>query len=237
MMKFGSKLKKLRQEKNISQRELADILEISSSAVGMYESNKRIPNYPILKKISDYFGVSADDLLGLNDATFPIKMELPFIIDKDGKWVSTDKFDKQMKARELFLIRSGIYEAYDKNSKLFYDWRNNYNQVVDLINKNIKTSIELINQLDTKYIVFDKEYYTKLLDDFIWDFKSVEDNANIFIEDLENIDINNFSSFENTLEYKKNVLSERYTNKDLSNITEEEINLLYDFLIEEKKYK
>lgn len=64
MRKFGAVLKVLREERNMSQRELADQLNISNSAIGMYESEKREPNYDILELIADYFNVDMNYLLG-----------------------------------------------------------------------------------------------------------------------------------------------------------------------------
>ncbi|SNY19209.1 DNA-binding transcriptional regulator, XRE-family HTH domain [Orenia metallireducens] len=62
--KLSEKLKKLRKEKEITQAELAEVLDVSTSMVGMYETNSRNPSYEILIKIADYFDVSVDYLLG-----------------------------------------------------------------------------------------------------------------------------------------------------------------------------
>ena len=61
---FGKKLKELRCKNNISQEELAKILGVSKSAIGMYELGKRMPHNKLLKKIANYFSVSIDYLLG-----------------------------------------------------------------------------------------------------------------------------------------------------------------------------
>lgn len=57
-------LKKLREEKGMTQAELGRQLKISPSAIGMYEQGRRTPDIPILKKMSAFFGVSIDYLLG-----------------------------------------------------------------------------------------------------------------------------------------------------------------------------
>lgn len=64
MKKFSIVLKKLREEHWYSQRELAEKLSISNSAIGMYESGKREPNYETLEKIADFFNVDMNYLLG-----------------------------------------------------------------------------------------------------------------------------------------------------------------------------
>ncbi len=57
-------LKELREKSRISQKELADYLGISQNAVSLYEIGKREPNIKTLIKLSDYFNVSVDYLLG-----------------------------------------------------------------------------------------------------------------------------------------------------------------------------
>lgn len=64
---FGKRLKTLREKKDMLQKDLAEILDVSSGAIGMYENGKRTPDYEILKKIADYFEVSVDYLLGRTD--------------------------------------------------------------------------------------------------------------------------------------------------------------------------
>lgn len=64
MRKFKDVLAQLRQERNISQRFLSEALGLSHSAIGMYESGKREPNYEILEMIADYFNVDMNYLLG-----------------------------------------------------------------------------------------------------------------------------------------------------------------------------
>lgn len=59
---FRFRLKELRG--SMSQQELANQLHVSRGAVGMWESNERMPNYKMLIKIANYFNVSIDYLLG-----------------------------------------------------------------------------------------------------------------------------------------------------------------------------
>lgn len=70
---FGERLKQLRTEKGLFQKELAKILGVSAGAIGMYENGKRTPDFEILNKIADYFNVSVDYLLGRTDIRAQIK--------------------------------------------------------------------------------------------------------------------------------------------------------------------
>ncbi len=80
---FGERLKTLREERELSQRELAEVIGISKGAVYYYESDGRAPDIVTLEKLSDYFGVSADYLLGRTNARTQ-KLKLKSVCDKVG---------------------------------------------------------------------------------------------------------------------------------------------------------
>lgn len=63
MKKFGHKIRKLRQKKDLTLRELGEKLNMSFSILAMYERNERIPPVDKLKMIADFFNVSIDCLL------------------------------------------------------------------------------------------------------------------------------------------------------------------------------
>lgn len=63
-VKFNETLKKLRREKNLSQKELGNKLGLAESTIGMYEQGKRQPDYETLLKIANFFEVTVDFLLG-----------------------------------------------------------------------------------------------------------------------------------------------------------------------------
>lgn len=71
-MKVGKRLKQLRKELNMTQKELADKLGISRAAVGLYEQGKRNVDNDTLLKLSEIFNVSADYLLGNTDIKTPV---------------------------------------------------------------------------------------------------------------------------------------------------------------------
>lgn len=62
--KFGQRIASLRKNKNLSQAELAKIINVATSTLGMYETGKREPNNEMLSRIADYFNVTTDYLLG-----------------------------------------------------------------------------------------------------------------------------------------------------------------------------
>lgn len=64
MEKLGERLRELRKEKDLTQEELASKLKISKSALGMYETGKRIPTWETMEAIADFFNVDMDFLYG-----------------------------------------------------------------------------------------------------------------------------------------------------------------------------
>lgn len=64
---MGEKLKSLRIEKKLTQRQVADRIGLAISAVSSYESGARYPSYDTLIKLSRIFHVSTDYLLGLTN--------------------------------------------------------------------------------------------------------------------------------------------------------------------------
>lgn len=67
MAEIKDRIISLRNEKNMTQGQLAEALEISPSAIGMYEQGRRKPSYELLERISDYFNVDMDYLMGRSD--------------------------------------------------------------------------------------------------------------------------------------------------------------------------
>ena len=65
MKNFGIRLKKLRNDANVTQDSLADYLNISYQAVSKWENGQSLPDITLVPAIANFFGVSADYLLGV----------------------------------------------------------------------------------------------------------------------------------------------------------------------------
>lgn len=63
-MQFALNIKKLREERNLSQKDIADHLGVTRQAVNSYECGRREPDYQTLIKLADFFRVTVDFLLG-----------------------------------------------------------------------------------------------------------------------------------------------------------------------------
>ena len=62
---FGSKLKELRNEAGLKQSQLATVFNVSKTTICQWETSKQEPSLEDIVKISEYFNVSADYLLGI----------------------------------------------------------------------------------------------------------------------------------------------------------------------------
>ena len=67
-MNMGDKLKSLRLEKKLTQKQIAERIGLAISAVSSYESGTRYPSYDVLVKLARIFHVSTDYLLGMSNA-------------------------------------------------------------------------------------------------------------------------------------------------------------------------
>ena len=62
-MEFCEKLQELRKQKGLTQEELAERLYVSRTAVSKWESGRGYPSIDSLKAISQFFGITVDELL------------------------------------------------------------------------------------------------------------------------------------------------------------------------------
>lgn len=67
MAEFGENLKRVREEKGITQQTLADYLYVTRQAVSRWEGGSRYPDLMTAKKMAQYLGVSLDELLSDED--------------------------------------------------------------------------------------------------------------------------------------------------------------------------
>lgn len=64
---FEQRLKELRKEKELTQKELACILQTTDDSIFSWEKGRSQPSIEMLRKLSKFFGVSVDYLLGLEE--------------------------------------------------------------------------------------------------------------------------------------------------------------------------
>lgn len=99
-IKRGQILKDLRKSKGLNQSELASMLEISNQAYQKYEYGTAEPNYDTLCKLTDFYGVTTDYLLGRESAADPINQLSSDILERE---VLTEYFKLPKDVRQAIL--------------------------------------------------------------------------------------------------------------------------------------
>jgi len=94
---FGTRLRELREEKELNQIELSKILNVVNSTISQYEAGNRKPDSSMLEKIATYFETSIDYLVGRTDAKS--SNETPF--DYSIIYKQRDEGDAYITIREL----------------------------------------------------------------------------------------------------------------------------------------
>lgn len=64
---YSTRIKELRKEKGLSQKELAEILKVDFRTISFWETGRYEPNINQIIILCDFFNVSADYLLGIKD--------------------------------------------------------------------------------------------------------------------------------------------------------------------------
>lgn len=71
MLEFlGSKIRYIREELGISQKDMAKALSMSNNTLSQYENSKRTPDFVTLKQMAEYLEVSLDYLAGFVDTPY-----------------------------------------------------------------------------------------------------------------------------------------------------------------------
>lgn len=63
-MKVGNNIKKLRKQKNLTQEDLAKVLNISRQAYCRYENDQREISLDVLCALADFYEETTDSILG-----------------------------------------------------------------------------------------------------------------------------------------------------------------------------
>lgn len=76
---LGKRLKAIREERQLTQKDLATLLGMTPKAISFYELGERQPSNELLLKLAQYFGVSTDYLLGLEKEESPKVNRIPVL--------------------------------------------------------------------------------------------------------------------------------------------------------------
>lgn len=84
MSTFSKRLKNLRKDKRLTQKQLGELLFIDDTSISKYENEKAMPENELLQRIADFFEVSVDYLLGrIDDQSPPTRESKPELTKKE----------------------------------------------------------------------------------------------------------------------------------------------------------
>lgn len=84
-MDFGNKLKELRQQAGLTQKQLAEQIGVTKSVISFYERSERTPSPDVLRKLASVFHVSTDFLLDIDRVK---RIDISGLDDNDIQLVS-----------------------------------------------------------------------------------------------------------------------------------------------------
>ena len=106
-MTIGANIKRLRTARNITQEQLAEVMNVTCAAVSKWERGETYPDITLLQPLAYYFGVSLDELMGYNPEK--VRTEIEETIALYRKTCRTDS----ARAREII-------------TKAYHDYPNDY---------------------------------------------------------------------------------------------------------------
>lgn len=66
MVNFGKRLKELRKQRNMTQKQLASLIGVQNAIISFYEVGERNPSPEIIVKLASVFHVTTDYLMGVD---------------------------------------------------------------------------------------------------------------------------------------------------------------------------
>lgn len=103
-MELYEKIRNLREDKDIKQKDMAKYLHMQPTTYNAYEKGKRTISADLLKNICIYFNVSSDELLDLDikNPNNSLNKENNYIIDKIKKALINDQKKQNEKLIKIF---------------------------------------------------------------------------------------------------------------------------------------
>lgn len=163
-MNIGDRLKKLRNDKNLTQKELASILYVSDKAVSSWEANRTEPSLELLVKLSEFFCCSTNYLIYGETNRVAIETEIKIKLSEE-----------EFKNLELLMKKSANFLAENHHTDTYY-------QPIarKFINDGEIKEWLRIGERGNKNIINYKNWYDDYCDEYEVEFDDVNNLIKIF---------------------------------------------------------
>ena len=111
MSTFSKRLKSLRKDKRLTQKQLGELLFIDDTSISKYENEKAMPENELLQRIADFFGVSVDYLLGRTEEQKPSTNKIN--MKKEVETIAAHLEGKEITPKKMKLLKSYIDTLFD----------------------------------------------------------------------------------------------------------------------------
>lgn len=222
-MAIGQNVKKLRDERNITQQELADALGVTFQAVSKWECGITVPDIAMLPDIADYFSVTIDELFKSNMTAYRNKAER--LISKYESDISNSEAFELADREYRKLFSANGMTAYDLgNFAYLNDLRSRY--YLKLAETYYQQAIEQGKEQNDLSYYKNQRQYILFLSQLGRDDESISRHTNLLELDPNNP--MNYSSLVAAYKYAgDNVNAIKIAEKGLSIFPQDELLLIY----------
>lgn len=117
MIKINDKLRQLRLSKNLTQEEIANVINIKQSSYSSYEIGRREPDLETLVKIADLYKISVDQLLGRPENNNLTTKENKPDFKSDLHKKLFDKIN-ELEEEDIILLNGYVDKLLDRNKEI-----------------------------------------------------------------------------------------------------------------------
>lgn len=159
-MTIGDKIRTIRKEKGLTQKQLAQRLGVSASMVGQYETNVRKPKFETLKNFSEALDVNITELIDIDDIS-PSLLSMSPLVDQCKSILSRAapnetiilSDEEKAQLRQLANLVYSAKEELSNNTFLVEILRDEYISLFDKLNFQgkylaVKMVSDLVNNPD-----------------------------------------------------------------------------------------
>ncbi len=99
--KTGGFLKELRKEKNLTQEQLAEVLNVSGRTVSRWETGSNMPDLSILVELADYYDVDIREIINGERKSEKMDKDLKDTLEQVAEYSNTEKKSLKKKMIEI----------------------------------------------------------------------------------------------------------------------------------------